>query len=153
MTPLRVGIYTRVSTSDKDQNPETQLLPLREFCNREGWGIVSEYVDTAPATDLRARTAWRELLEQASKRHVDLLLVWRIDRAFRSVLDSATTLERLRSWGIGWTPRAPSEKPCTTSRPPTLSLSAGFFQNGSRPAWRGLSNRGRDLGAPAEPTQ
>ncbi len=101
MTPQRVGIYARVSTSDKDQNPENQLLPLREFCKREGWSIVGEFVDKAPATDLRARTAWRDLLKHASKRHVDLLLVWRIDRAFRSVFDAATTLERLRAWGIG----------------------------------------------------
>jgi DNA invertase Pin-like site-specific DNA recombinase len=27
--------------------------------------------------------------------------VWRIDRAFRSVLDAATTLARLRAWGVG----------------------------------------------------
>lgn len=27
--------------------------------------------------------------------------MWRIDRAFRSVLDAATTLERLRAWGVG----------------------------------------------------
>ncbi len=101
MTPQRVGIYARVSTSDKDQHPETQLLPLREFCKREGWSIVGEFVDKAPATDLRARTAWRDLLKHASKRHVDLLIVWRIDRAFRSVFDAATTLERLRAWGIG----------------------------------------------------
>jgi DNA invertase Pin-like site-specific DNA recombinase len=32
---------------------------------------------------------------------VDLILVWRMDRAFRSVLDAATTLERLRGWGVG----------------------------------------------------
>jgi putative DNA-invertase from lambdoid prophage Rac len=29
------------------------------------------------------------------------LLVWRMDRAFRSVLDAATTLERLRTWKVG----------------------------------------------------
>ena len=28
-------------------------------------------------------------------------MVWRMDRAFRSVLDAATTLERLRAWGVG----------------------------------------------------
>src|ERR671915_1682540 len=33
---MKVTIYCRVSTSDKDQNPETQLLPLREFV---GWGV------------------------------------------------------------------------------------------------------------------
>jgi DNA invertase Pin-like site-specific DNA recombinase len=58
-------------------------------------------VDQAPATDLARRTEWRELLDHASKRRFDLVLVWRMDRAFRSVLDAATTLERLRGWGVG----------------------------------------------------
>jgi DNA invertase Pin-like site-specific DNA recombinase len=98
---MRAAIYARVSTSDKDQNPETQLLPLREFAATQGWTVADEFTDRAPATDLRARTAWRELLDHAARRHVDLVLVWRIDRAFRSVLDAATTLERLRAWGVG----------------------------------------------------
>ncbi len=51
--------------------------------------------------DLRGRTAWRALIDQAVRRRVDLVVVWRIDRAFRSVLDAATTLERLRTWGVG----------------------------------------------------
>ncbi len=98
---MRTAIYARVSTADKDQNPETQLLPLREFASAQGWTVAGEFTDRAPATDLRARTAWRELLDQASCRRVDLVLVWRIDRAFRSVLDAATTLERMRAWGVG----------------------------------------------------
>jgi DNA invertase Pin-like site-specific DNA recombinase len=98
---MKVGIYARVSTSDKEQNPETQLVPLREFVSAHGWECCGEYVDNAPATDLAHRTQWRQLLEDASKRRFDLLLVWRMDRAFRSVLDAATTLERLRRWGVG----------------------------------------------------
>ena len=98
---MRVALYARVSTSDKDQEPETQLLALREFVGRQGWEATREYVDHAPATDQLHRTAWRSLLDDASKRRFDLLLVWRMDRAFRSVLDAATTLERLRAWGVG----------------------------------------------------
>jgi putative DNA-invertase from lambdoid prophage Rac len=98
---VKVSIYARVSTSDKEQDPLTQLLPMREFVASQGWEIYGEYVDHAPATDLLHRTAWRELLEGASKRRFDLLLVWRMDRAFRSVLDAATTLERLRTWRVG----------------------------------------------------
>jgi DNA invertase Pin-like site-specific DNA recombinase len=60
-----------------------------------------EYVDYAPATDLLHRVQWRQLLDDGSKRRFDLLLVWRMDRAFRSVLDAATTLERLRGWHVG----------------------------------------------------
>ena len=98
---MKVALYGRVSTSDKDQNLDTQLLPLRDFVNGQGWRIYGEYTDQAPATDLVHRFEWRQLLDDASKRKFDLLLVWRMDRAFRSVLDAATTLERLRSWGVG----------------------------------------------------
>ena len=98
---MRVGVYARVSTSDKEQDPETQLIPLREFIKAQGWESTREWIDYVPATDLAHRTAWRELLDFASKRRFDLVLVWRMDRAFRSVLDAATTLERLRGWGVG----------------------------------------------------
>jgi DNA invertase Pin-like site-specific DNA recombinase len=99
---MRVGVYARVSTSDKDQNPETQLLPLREFVEGQpGWTVAGEYVDEASANDLKGRVEWRRLLDDASRRRMDLVLVWRLDRAFRSVLDASTTLERLRGWNVG----------------------------------------------------
>jgi DNA invertase Pin-like site-specific DNA recombinase len=98
---MRVGIYARVSTSDKDQDPTTQLLPLREFVAAQGWTAAREYVDHASATDLRGRTAWRELLAQASRRRVDLVLCWKLDRCFRSTLHAVETLEKLRGWGVG----------------------------------------------------
>ena len=98
---INAGLYARVSTVDQAQDPETQLLPLREFTIAQGWDIFRVYVDHAPATDLYRRTSWRDLLEDASKHRFDVVLVWRMDRAFRSVLDAATTLERLRGWGVG----------------------------------------------------
>ncbi|MFC1947959.1 recombinase family protein [Chloroflexota bacterium] len=99
---MRVAVYTRVSTSDKEQDPMTQLLPMREYINaQDDMSLFHEYSDSVPATDITHRYQWKELLDDASKRRFDLILVWRIDRAFRSVLDAATTLERLRSWGVG----------------------------------------------------
>ena len=98
---MKVALYARVSTSDKEQDPETQALPLREFVYAQGWETFREYTDLASATDMVHRREWRQLLDDASKKKFDLLLVWRMDRAFRSVLDAATTLERLRNWGVG----------------------------------------------------
>ena len=98
---MKVGIYGRISTSDKDQDLNTQLIPLREFVQAQNWVIFNEYTDQVSATDLVHRIGWKELLSDASKRKFDLLLVWRMDRAFRSVLDAATTLERLRAWKVG----------------------------------------------------
>lgn len=98
---MRTALFARVWTSDKDQNVKTQLLPLREFCQAQGWQVVGEFVDTASANDLRGRTAWRRLIEDAARRRVDVILVWKLDRAFRSVAHMATTVEQLRRWHVG----------------------------------------------------
>ena len=60
---MRVAIHARLSTSDKEQEPETQLMPLGDFCAAQGWEVHREYVDHAPANDLLHRVQWRQLLD------------------------------------------------------------------------------------------
>lgn len=98
---MRVAVYLRISTDDKGQDLDTQRLPLRDFCAAQGWADVSEYADEASAADLRRRREWQRLLLDASRRKIDLVLVWRLDRAFRSVREAANTLADLRHWGVG----------------------------------------------------
>ena len=112
---LRVAVYARVSTRDKYQEPETQLLPLRDYASAQGWELRATFIDQAPAGDLNARDQWRELLDAAARRRFDLVLVFRLDRAFRSVLDAAQTLERLRAWRVGF--RSYSEPWLDTTSP------------------------------------
>ncbi len=88
----RVAVYARVSTSDKVQDPDTQLMPLRDFCLAQGWQVYREYVDRAPANDPIHRTQWRQLLDDAAKRRFSLVLVFKLDRAFRSVKHMHDTL-------------------------------------------------------------
>jgi DNA invertase Pin-like site-specific DNA recombinase len=99
--PARAAFYARVSTTDKDQDPDTQLLLLREFAQAQDWTVQGEYVDRASATDLKNRTAWRQLLDLAAKRRIDTILVWKLDRAFRSVAHMAQVTEQLRRWKVG----------------------------------------------------
>ena len=89
---VKVAIYARVSTSDKDQNPETQLLALRDFCISQGLDIFHEYVDRASANDQARRVQWRKLLDDAAKRRFSVVLVFKLDRAFRSVKHMHDTL-------------------------------------------------------------
>ena len=58
---MRAALYARVSTVDKDQNPETQLRILREHAEARGWTVTCENVDHASAAALRGRTAWRQV--------------------------------------------------------------------------------------------
>ena len=99
---MRVALYARVSTRDRDQNPETQLYALRQFAEMREWDVVKEYVDHASATDLRGRTAWRELLEQVRKGGIDLVAVLKLDRAFRSAKDTYDTLADFNERKVGF---------------------------------------------------
>ncbi len=93
MSAMRLALYARVSTRDKDQNPDTQLLRLRNFVTAHPeWHVTKEYVDTASANDILHRTAWRQLLNDAAKRKFDAVLVFKLDRAFRSVKHMHDTL-------------------------------------------------------------
>ena len=99
---MKVAVYARVSTSDKDQDPETQLLPLRDFCLALGWEVYREYVDQAPANDLAHRIQWRQLLDDAAKRRFSVVLVFKLDRAFRSVKHMHDTLAAWELVGVSF---------------------------------------------------
>lgn len=110
-----VGIYARVSTEDKNQDPDTQLLPLTAYCERQEWEVFERYVDHASATDFGRRHRWNCMLLDASLKRFDIMLVYRLDRAFRSVLDGVNTLECLRGWQVGF--RSLSEPYIDTTTP------------------------------------
>ena len=99
---MKVALYARVSPSDKDQNPETQLIPLRDFCITQGWELFREYVDRAPANDLAHRIQWRQLLDDAAKRRFSVVLVFKLDRAFRSVKHMHDTLAAWELVGVSF---------------------------------------------------
>ena len=92
---MNIVVYCRVSTRNGDQDPETQLYGLRQYAAQRGWVIVHEYVDQASATDFRGRITWRELLEQVRIGGIDLVLVTKLDRAFRSAQDTYDHLSYL----------------------------------------------------------
>ncbi len=87
-----IALYARVSTTDKNQDPETQLMPMRDFCSAQGWEVWGEYVDWAPANDLAHRVRWRDLLDDAAKKRFSVVLVFKLDRSFRSVKHMHDTL-------------------------------------------------------------
>ena len=99
---VRAALYARVSTRDGDQDPETQMLALREFAAREGW-TTTEYVDQASGKDLN-RPAWQELMRLVRRGRFDVVVTTAIDRAFRSVSDGSIVLAELDALGVRFVP-------------------------------------------------
>ncbi len=95
----RAAIYARVSTQNS-QNPEMQLNELREYCQRRGWEIIREYVDSGVSGAKEHRPALDRLLSDCRKRMVDAVVVYRYDRFARSLRQLVNALEDFRALGI-----------------------------------------------------
>lgn len=96
---MNVAVYARVSTLN-GQDPEMQLRELREYCQRQGWTIVMEYVDAGISGAKEKRPELDRLLSDAHRRNFDAVVVWRFDRFARSVSHLLRALETFRSLGI-----------------------------------------------------
>src|SRR5438445_1767148 len=99
---MKTAIYARVSTKDKGQDTENQLVQLREFAAKQDWQITREYVDrdTGSKSD---REEFQAMFADGSRRKFDLLLFWSLHRLSREgVLESLQHLNRLTSYGVGY---------------------------------------------------
>lgn len=96
---LRAGLYARVSTHDQQTLP-MQLTAMREYARKRGWEIAVEIKDVGSGASLRQKR--EELMALARRRDVDLVVVWRLDRWGRSLVDLVNTLQELSSLKVGF---------------------------------------------------
>ena len=96
---MKIGLYVRVSTSDKGQDPALQLSPLREYATARGWE-TTDYLDVGESGASNHRPALSCLLEDARKRKIDGVLVWKLDRLGRNLRSLLDILEEFRVLGV-----------------------------------------------------
>lgn len=97
---MRVVLYARVSTVDKDQNPEVQLKELREYCTARKWSVSAELVDIGYSGVDDKRPKLNELIKLARARKIDCIVCWRMDRIGRSMKHMVLFLEEIQALGI-----------------------------------------------------
>lgn len=100
---MRVALYARVSTDDKEQNPETQLLILRDYCRLYDYEIVETFVDEGRSGKDGNRPRFQAMLEEAKRknRRFDSIICLRLDRFMRSALYGLQATEELKDADCG----------------------------------------------------
>ena len=110
-TPVRrCAIYTRKSTSaglDKDFN---SLEAQREACESyiraqayAGWQVLPDAYDDGGFTGANLeRPAFRRLFDDVEAGRVDVIVVYKVDRLSRSLLDFARVMDRLNRAGVAF---------------------------------------------------
>lgn len=101
-TVRRCVLYARLSVSKEESvSIERQLNSSRKYAEGRGWEVVGEFIDdgvSATANRPEDRKGWSSLLEADDFQAV---VIWKVDRLARRVLDFLHVDEILRARGAG----------------------------------------------------
>jgi site-specific DNA recombinase len=101
--PRRVAVYARISVSqDSSVSLARQIKAAQQYAAAREWEVVGIFQDdgiSATHTKPEDRTGWRALLDSPAR--FDGVLVWKIDRLARRVLDFLHADEALQTRGAG----------------------------------------------------
>lgn len=96
----QVLIYARCSTTQHDQRPEVQIEELRRYCQARGFQIYEEIIDHGFSGSTEKRPGLKRLQELVRSRKVDVVVVVKLDRLFRSVKHLISTLHEFSDLSV-----------------------------------------------------
>ena len=151
----RVGVYARVSTTDKGQDVGMQLHELEAYAKARGWTVQDRYLDEGVSGSKARRPGLDRLLTACRRRQIDVVLVWRLDRLGRSLKHLIMMLDELQSLGVAFV-ALHEQIDCTTATGQLMLHLLGAFAEFERALIRervkaGLAyaqSKGQQLGRP-----
>lgn len=102
---MRACIYTRVSTQDQANEGfslAAQLDRLRAYCDSQDWTITGIYTDEGISAKDTERPKLQEMLAEITKGTCDVVLVYKLDRLTRSVVDLHELLKTFDAYQVGF---------------------------------------------------
>jgi len=95
----RAALYVRVSQDS--QTVENQTLILNEVAERSGWDVIHVFADEgiSGAKGRDKRPGYDALLKAVSRRDIDIVAAWSVDRLGRSLPDLVAFLSDIQSKG------------------------------------------------------
>lgn len=88
----KVGIYARVSTDDKGQTVENQLITCTSYCERKGYDYAVPYLDKQSGKDMN-RPGFLKLMSDINS--LDGVIVTAADRYSRTLIEALISIEDL----------------------------------------------------------
>lgn len=98
---MNAVIYARYSSHNQtEMSIEGQLKECYSYAKREGYTVITEYIDRALTGTNDKRPQFQKMLRDSEKRHFDAVIVYQLDRFARNRYDSATHKARLKKNGV-----------------------------------------------------
>ncbi|MED4731984.1 recombinase family protein [Aneurinibacillus migulanus] len=100
----KVAIYARVSTEEQASEGysiSAQLQTLRQYAMLYNWEIAEEYVDEGiSGKNISGRPDMQRLVADIEQEKFQAVLVWKISRLSRNMLDTLTLLDKFEDYGV-----------------------------------------------------
>ncbi|MBL6081399.1 recombinase family protein [Belnapia sp. T18] len=133
---LRCAVYTRKSTDEGLDKEFNTLDAQRDACEAyvtsqraEGWVLVHDrYDDGGFSGGTLERPALRRLLADIEQGRVDVIVVYKIDRLSRSLMDFAKLVETMEAHGVTFVSVTQSFNTTTSMGRLTLNILLSFAQ-------------------------
>ena len=94
---MKAAIYARVSTSD--QHNEIQIKELTAYVERRGWELAGVYQDQMSGAKAQ-RPGLDALMADARLHKFDAVIVWKLDRFGRSLINCVAGIQELTAAGV-----------------------------------------------------
>ncbi|SLN72346.1 recombinase family protein [Oceanibacterium hippocampi] len=132
----RCAIYTRKSSEEGLEQDFNSLQAQREACEayvrsqrQEGWRLVrTRFDDGGYSGGSIARPALQHLLEAVSRREIDIVVVYKVDRLTRSLADFAKIVEHFDASGVSFVSVTQQFNTTTSMGRLTLNVLLSFAQ-------------------------
>ncbi len=102
---IRTAIYTRVSSQmqvEEGFSLPAQLERLRAYCASQDWDVTDIYTDEGESAKSTDRPELQRMLTDIKEKKIDIVLVYRLDRLTRSVLDLYELLKIFDMHNVGF---------------------------------------------------
>ncbi len=98
--------YIRVSTEDQAREGvslDNQAAKIRAYAELKDMVLIEVVADEGiSAKNLTGRPGVQKVLELARKKEVDAIIIYKLDRMFRSTIDALETTEKFEKWGVAF---------------------------------------------------
>ncbi|WP_438310913.1 recombinase family protein [Sporosarcina sp. FA9] len=100
---MKVAVYIRVSTTEQAKEGysiKAQKTRLQAFATSQDWDIVQYYVDEGISAKDMKRPELQRMLDGIKNKLFDCVLIYRLDRLTRSVVDLHSLLETFEKFDV-----------------------------------------------------
>jgi len=122
----KYALYIRTSTGNQEESIKLQTKELKNYCKAKEYEIFEQYIDFGYSGSNTERPAFQRLMKDAKEKKFSFVLVTKIDRFARSMIDFLVSVQQLQELDIQFLATSQAIDTSSAMGKLTLNIMAAF---------------------------